>query len=145
MRIHRIPGIKRVVITTNLDDFSSDNPPSPLKLDGQHAEIRFPEDGTPLHYSYPFCTGCLSRRVSRNGTLFRIQGHICRDCRYSFVARPPNYGYGRHYPDDVREKGVKTRVKTSLRKAADFFRIIGNAIISHVNHTEICSISPLKK
>ena len=31
----RIPGIKRDVITTNLDDFSDDNPSSPLKFDRQ--------------------------------------------------------------------------------------------------------------
>jgi len=66
-----------------------------------------------------------------NSTVFRVQRYICRVCSYSFVARPPNYGYGKHYPDDVREKSVKTRVKTSLRKAADLFRIIGNVIISH--------------
>ncbi len=37
----------------------------------------------------------------------------------------------KHYPDDVREKSVKTRVKASLRKAANLFRIIGNVIIPH--------------
>ena len=71
--------------------------------------------------------------LSQNhGEWHSVQRHISRDCRYSFVACPPNYGYGKHYPDDVREKGVRTRVKTSLRKAADLFRIIGNVIISHV-------------
>ncbi len=59
-----------------------------------------------------------------NGTVFRVQRYLCRDCKYSFVARPPTYGYGKHYPD-------KIRVKTSLRKDADIFRILGNAIISH--------------
>ena len=66
-----------------------------------------------------------------NGTVFRVQRYICRDCRYSFVARPPNYGYGKHFPDDVREKSIRTRVKTSLRKASSLFRILGNIMISH--------------
>jgi len=47
------------------------------------------------------------------------------------VARPPNYGYGKHFPDDIRNKSIKTRVKTSLRKAAYLFRTIGGTIISH--------------
>jgi hypothetical protein len=59
-----------------------------------------------------------------NGTVFRVQRYICRDCRYSFVARPPNCIYGKHYPDDIR-------VKTSLGQASRLFRIPGNVIISH--------------
>jgi len=55
----------------------------------------------------------------------------CSGCRYSFVARSPNYGYGKHFPDDIRNKSMKSRVRTSLRKAAVLFRIIGNTIISH--------------
>jgi hypothetical protein len=39
--------------------------------------------------------------------------------------------HGKHFPDDIRDKGMKSRVKTSLRKAADLFRIIGNTIISY--------------
>jgi hypothetical protein len=62
--------------------------------------------------------------------VFRVQRYICNDCRYSFVARPPNYGYGKHFPDDVREKGIRSRIKTSLRKAANLFRILGNIMIS---------------
>ena len=93
-----------------------------------------------ISFMKPMCPQCRSKNVVRNGTclmtmkngtVFRVQRYICRDCRYSFVARPPNYGYGKHYPDQVREKSVKTRVKTSLRKAADLFRIPGNVIISH--------------
>ena len=38
--------------------------------------------------------------------------------------------YGKHYPDDIREKDVKTKMKTSMRKAANLFRIIGSNIIS---------------
>ena len=69
-------------------------------------------------------------RKLENGIVFRIQRYICQDCRYSFVARPPNYGYGKHYPDDMKEKGIRTRVKTSLRKTADIFHTIGRIIIS---------------
>ena len=47
------------------------------------------------------------------------------------MARPPNYGYGKHFPDDIRNKSMRSRVRTSLRKAADLFRIMGNIIISH--------------
>ncbi len=66
-------------------------------------------------------------RTMENGIIFRIQRYICKNCKYSFVARPPNYGYGKHYPEDVKDK----RVKTSLRKASSMFHIIGNVIISH--------------
>ena len=65
-----------------------------------------------------------------HGKWHSVQRYLCRDCRYSFVARPPTFGYGKHYPDKIREKSVRTRVKTSLRKAADLFRIIGYVIIS---------------
>ena len=66
-----------------------------------------------------------------NGIQFRVQRYICNDCRYSFVAWSPIYGYGKHFPDDVREKGIRSRIKTSLRKAANLFRILGNIMISH--------------
>ena len=66
-----------------------------------------------------------------HGEWHSIQGYLSRDCIYSFVARPPTYGYGKHYPDKIREKSVRTRVKTSLRKASSLFRILGNVIISH--------------
>jgi hypothetical protein len=66
-----------------------------------------------------------------HGEWYSIQRDICNDCRYSFVARHPNYGYGKHFPDDIRGNGLRTRVKTSLRKAADLFRILGSVIISH--------------
>ena len=70
-------------------------------------------------------------RIMENGTVFRMQKYTCTDCRYSFVARPPSYGNGKHFPDDIRNKSMRSRVRTSLRKTADLFRIIGNTIISH--------------
>ena len=70
-------------------------------------------------------------RIMENGTVFMVQRCISNDCRYSFVARPPTYGYGKHYPGDLMEKRVRTRVKAPLRNAADLFRILGNVIVSH--------------
>ena len=89
-----------------------------------------------ISFMRPMCPQCHSSKVVKNGTclrtmengiIFRIQRYICKNCKYSFVARPPNYGYGKHYPEDVKDK----RVKTSLRKASSMFHIIGNVIISH--------------
>ena len=46
-------GIKRVVVTTTLDDFTGGFSSSTLKIHEQHTGIRFMADGTPLlHYSY---------------------------------------------------------------------------------------------
>jgi hypothetical protein len=59
------------------------------------------------------------------------------------VARPPIYGYGKHFPDDIRNKSMKSRVKTPLRKVADLFRIIGNTIISH--ETVRRNVPPLER
>jgi hypothetical protein len=72
MRILRIPGIKRVVIPTNLDDYSGDHPSSPLKLEEQPKGIGFLTDETPLlHYSCPVSRRCVSRNVARNCTYMR--------------------------------------------------------------------------
>lgn len=87
----------------------------------------------------PMCPQCPSKKVVRNGTclrtmekgtVFRVWRYICNDCEYSFVARPSNYSDGKHYHDDGKEKSVRSRMKTSLRKAADLFRILGSMIIS---------------
>ena len=140
MRIHRIPGIKRVVITTTLDDFTGEFSSSTLKIHEQHTGIRFMADGTPLlHYSYPVCPRCLSRNVSKNGTYrrtiqgnnVRIQRYICNDCSYSFEARPPGYGYGKHIPDHVKKKTMKSRVLSSLRKAVRMCQIFLGFKTSH--------------
>ena len=50
-------------------------------------------------------------RTLENGIVFRVQKYICTVCRYTFVARPPNYGYGKHFPDDISEKGKGHRFK----------------------------------
>jgi len=93
-----------------------------------------------ISFMNPMCPQCHSRNVVKNGICirkmengiqFRVHRYRCMDCSYSFVARPPNYGYGKHFPEDVRERSVRSRVKTSLRKTADLFRILRNIIISH--------------
>ena len=66
-----------------------------------------------------------------NGTVFRIQRYTCNDCRYSFSARLQRYEYGKHYPNDIQEKSIRARVKTSLREASELYRILGNVIVSH--------------
>ncbi len=140
MRLRKAPYTEFRRVPTSLYDYASvDSSPVFLINNIPMMDMELKENDL-VCFMNPMCPQCRSRNVVRNGTclrtlengtVFRIQRYICRDCRYSFVARPPNYVYGRHYPDDVREKGVKTRVKTSLRKAADLFRIIGNVIISH--------------
>ena len=61
------------------------------------------------------------------------------------MARPPNYGYGKHYPDDMKEKGIRTRVKTSLRKTADIFHTIGRIIISPETVRKTIPLIPVTK
>ncbi|PYB68464.1 hypothetical protein DMB44_03745 [Thermoplasma sp. Kam2015] len=51
----------------------------------------------------------------KNGSLFTEQMYICRNCRYSLVARSPIYGSRKHCQDDAEEKGVKSRIKTPKR------------------------------
>lgn len=137
MRIHRIPGISRVVVTTNLDDYSG-HPYTPLRMEDQPTSIRFSNDNIPvLFYPDPICPRCFSRKASRNGTYMReiqgnrirVQKYLCNDCGYSFEARPP--GYGKHISDDLKEKTTKSRVLSSLRKAASMCRIFLGISISH--------------
>ena len=140
MRLRKAPYTEFRRVSTSLDDYASVDSSLVFMVNNipmMDLELR---ENDLISFMNPMCPQCRSKNVVRNGTclrtmengtVFRVQRYICHDCRYSFVARPPNYGYGKHYPEDVREKSVKTRVKTSLRKAADLFRIIGNVIISH--------------
>ena len=140
MRLRKAPYTEFRRVSTSLDDFTSmDSSPAFLVNNIPMMDLDLRENDL-ISFMNPACPQCFSRKVSKNGTcirvmengiVFRVQRYICRDCRYSFVARPPNYGYGKHFPDDIREKGLRTRVKTSLRKAAHLFRIIGSVIISH--------------
>ena len=140
MRLRKAPYTEFRRVFTSLDDYASvDSSPVFLVNNIPMMDMELRENDL-ISFMNPMCPQCRSKNVVRNGTclrtmengtVFRVQRYICRDCRYSFVARPPNYGYGKHYPDDIREKSIRTRVKTSLRKAADLFRILGNVIISH--------------
>ena len=140
MRLRKAPYTEFRRVSTSLDDYASvDSSPLFLINNIPMMDMELRENDL-ISFMNPMCPQCRSKNVVRNGTclrtmengmVFRVQRYICNDCRYSFVARPPNYGYGKHYPEDVREKSVRTRVKTSLRKAADLFRILGNVIISH--------------
>ena len=92
VRLHSIPGIKRKVITTNLDDYSGDAPSSPVSIPDPRVSMTFRDDMVLLYYREPVCPRCLSRHVSRNGVYARdlsgrhvkVQRYICNDCSYSF-------------------------------------------------------------
>ena len=140
MRLRKAPYTDFKIVSTSLDNFTFiDSSPVFILNNTPGMDLELKENDL-ISFMNPVCPQCRSSKVRRNGTcfrtmengtVFRMQKYICSDCRYSFVARPPNYGYGKHFPDDIRDKGMKSRVKTSLRKAADLFRIIGNTIISH--------------
>ena len=140
MRLRKAPYTEFRRVSTSLDDYASvDSSPVFLVNNIPVMDMELKENDL-ISFMNPICPHCGSRNVVKNGTcirtmengtVFRVQRYICRDCRYSFVARPPNYGYGKHFPDDVREKSIRTRVKTSLRKASSLFRILGNIRISH--------------
>ena len=140
MRLRKAPYTEFRRVSTSLDDYASvDSSPVFLVNNIPVMDMELKENDL-ISFMNPICPHCGSRNVVKNGTcirtmengtVFRVQRYICRDCRYSFVARPPNYGYRKHFPDDVREKSIRTRVKTSLRKASSLFRILGNIMISH--------------
>ena len=140
MRLRKAPYTEFRRVSTSLDNFTFiDSSPVFILNNTPGMDLELEEDDL-ISFMNPICPQCSSRdivkngtcsRIMKNGTVFRMQKYVCSDCRYSFVARPPNYGYGKHFPDDIRNKSMKSRVRTSLRKAADLFRIIGNIIISH--------------
>ena len=140
MRLRKAPYTEFKRVSTSLDDFSFVSS-SPIFLLNRvpMMDLELKENDL-ISFMNPVCPQCNSKNVVKNGTCFRtmengttfrMQRYICSDCRYSFVARPPNYGYGKHFPHDIQNKSMKSRVKTSLRKAASLFRITGDTIISH--------------
>lgn len=154
MRLRKAPYTEFRRVYTTLDQYTSaDSSPLFLIDNVPIMDIELRENDL-ISFMNPICPQCMSRKVVKNGTCrrimdngiaFRVQRHICTECNYSFVARPPNYGYGKHYPDDVRDGSVRARVKTSLRKAADLFRTIGNVIISHETIRRYVSSTPDEK
>ena len=131
MRLRKASYTEFKRVSTSLVDFSfvSSSPIFLLnRVPMMNLELK---ENDLISFMNPVCPQCSSKNVVKNGTCFKIQKYICSDCRYSFFARPPNYGYGKHFPHDIQNKSMKSRVKTSLRKAASLFRIIGDTIISH--------------
>lgn len=108
-------------ISTTFDSFSDIDNSSMFMINCvPMLEIELIENDL-ISYMNPLCPKCNSKNIVKNGTCtktmengvkFRIQRYICRDCSYSFVARPPNYGYGKYYPDDLKEKSIRSRIKT---------------------------------
>ena len=71
-------------------------------------------------------------RILETGVQIRVERFLCKSCRYSFETRSPNYGYCKHFPTNVEEKSLKSRVKRSLRKPSELLEIIGGIANSHV-------------
>jgi hypothetical protein len=112
MRLRKAPYTEFRRVSTSLDDYASvDSSPVFLVNNIPMMDMELKENNL-ISFMNPMCPQCRSRNVVRNGTclrtmengtVFRVQRYICNDCRYSFVARPPNYSYEKHYPDDVRK------------------------------------------
>lgn len=143
MRLRKYPFLRRLIISVNLDDFGTDpattDPADPNIPD---SVVKLGNEIDLLQYRFPVCPQCRSKDIVRNGTFIRtletggrirIQRYRCNDCAFSFETRPPSYGYGKHYPDGMKEKIVKGGVKTSLRKTAYFFGLVGSVSVSHEN------------
>ena len=122
MRLRKAPYTEFRRVSASLDDYVSvDSSPLFLVDNIPMMDVELKENDL-ISFLSPMSPQCRSRNVVKNGTcprtmengtVFRVQRYICRDCRYSFVARPPNYSYGKHYPDDTRGKSVRTMVKAS--------------------------------
>jgi hypothetical protein len=140
MRLRKAPITEFKRVSAPLDDFSSVGSSPIFMLNNiPILDLELKEKDL-ISFMNPMCPHCGSRNVVKNGTcirklengiVFRVQRYICNYCIYSFVARPPNYGYGKHFPNDLREKSIRSRIKTSLRKASSLFRILGKIMISH--------------
>ncbi|MHB1440310.1 MAG: hypothetical protein ACYCWK_06235 [Cuniculiplasma sp.] len=141
MRIRKYWFFPKTIKYVNLDDFGLEPGITGL-FDPNIPDISIsPSNEMDLIlYRNPSCPGCGSMDIVRNGTFIRtletgiqirVQRYLCNSCCYKFEARPPNYGYGKHFPHNMEEKSKKSRVKTSLRKTSELFHIIGGIGISH--------------
>ena len=68
-------------------------------------------------------------RTLETGVRIRVQRYRCKDCNYSFETWSPSYEYGTHYLDVKKKNSTRGRVKTSLRKTAYFFDLIGRGAV----------------
>lgn len=140
MRLRKAPFTEFSSVSTSLDDFFSvDSSPILMLNNIPMMDLELKENDL-ISFMNPICPNCNSSNFVKNGTcvmklengiVFKVQRYMCNDCRYSFVPRPPNYGYGKHLPDELKKRSIRSRIKTSLRNAANLFRIIGDIIISH--------------
>ena len=100
MRLHNVRNIRKKIVTSTLDEFSGNSTPSPssVRIPNPDVDISIKGDHVLLHYNYPICPSCFSRKISKNGTYMReisgknvmIQKYVCKECSYSFEARPPD-------------------------------------------------------
>ncbi len=141
MRLRKYPFLSRQIIIYNLDDFGMDpTTTSVMNPNMTDVHIASGNDMDLLYYGNPMCPQCMSHNIVKNGTFTRlletganvnIQRYTCKDCGFSFEARPPNHGYGNHISEDTKKKSIAGRAKKSLRKTAEFFGLIGNISLSH--------------
>jgi rubredoxin len=114
MRLRKAPYTEFKRVLTSLDDFSSEQSSSLLLMINNipMLDIELKENDL-ISFMNPICPQCNSKKVSKNGTctrilengiVFKVQRYICRNCGYSFVARPPNYGYGKQSLTILRKR-----------------------------------------
>ena len=127
---------------STLDDFTDGKIENSV-VRNRRKELKFSDielyPGNIVRYTSPVCPECRSEDVSRNGTyarklengtVLRIQMYVCNGCEKKFEARLPGYGYHKHISDGIKEKGVKARVKSTLRKASWFIQTLLDSFIS---------------
>ncbi|MHB1622760.1 MAG: transposase, partial [Cuniculiplasma sp.] len=114
MRIRKYWFFPKTIKYVNLDDFGLEPGITGL-FDPNIPDISIsPSNEMDLIlYRNPSCPGCGSMDIVRNGTFIRtletgiqirVQRYLCNSCCYKFEARPPNYGYGKHFPHNMEEK-----------------------------------------
>ena len=99
MRLRKAPYTEFKRISTSLDDFSplgtspifmiNSIPMMDLELRNQDLISYINPNVPAMPFQVIVRNGTCIRKME-NGTVFRVQRYICQDCRYSFVARPPN-------------------------------------------------------
>ena len=128
---------------STLDDFTDEKIENSV-VRKRRKELKFSDielyPGNIVRYTSPVCPECCSEAVSwngtyskklENGTVLNIQMYVCKRCGKKFEARLPGYGYHKHISDSTKEKGIKARVKSTLRKASWFIQTLLDSFISH--------------